>query len=591
MNSPTHIENSNCGGFPANTISSAVSSECSLDYKSASEKVHSADIIASDILRGTSVNYLYCGDNLHILRDYIQPDSVDLVYLDPPFKSDQNYNFLFREKDGSKSKSQIQAFTDTWEWNLESHRNYMAVVEKGGKISEALTLLRTFVGESDMLAYLAMMAPRLDELKRVLKPSGFIYLHCDPTASHYLKVLMDAIFGPSNFQNEIIWKRTTTKNDYVQGAKNWPRIHDVLLCYSKDSTEARFYQPFAMLDEKYIQSHYRLVDENGRHYQLDNLTAPGAGTRGHPRYEFMGVTRYWRYNQDKMEKLAAEGRVIQPRPGAVPRYKRYLDETKGVAVGDMWADISPVNSQAKERIGYPTQKPEALLNRMMEACTKEGDIVLDPFCGCGTAIEASKHAKRRWIGIDITRLAIGVVRKRLEKIGEYNGKTYKTIWEPLDLSGAEALALDDPFQFQDWVIRRLAGQISPQRSGDRGIDGILYFKDEPTSPLQKIIVSVKSGHTGPAHVRELHGTVNRERAAMGILVTLREPTKAMLRDAASCGVHRGLAGTYAKTQVVTVQQILDGKHHAMIPVLQRISGERRPVSSMGGQLELPGMAL
>ena len=304
-------------------------------------------------------NKLYCGDNLDVLRHCFANETVDLVYLDPPFKSDKNYNLLFREKDGSRSASQILAFEDTWEWNQEAERNFLEVSTTGGKLGELMGLFKAFLEKSDMLAYLAMMAPRLVQMRRVLKASGSIYLHCDPTASHYLKMLMDAVFGPENFQNEIIWKRTTTKNDYTQGAKNWPRIHDVILCYSKDSAKAIFKQPFSPLSEEYKKSHYHLRDEKGRQYQLDNLTAPGAGSRGHPKYEFMGVTRHWRYNKPKMEQLLTNGRIVQPSPGAVPRYKRYLDEMKGVAIGDMWWDIPPINSQAQERLGYPTQKPQA----------------------------------------------------------------------------------------------------------------------------------------------------------------------------------------------------------------------------------------
>jgi len=535
---------------------------------------------------------LFCGDNLEILREYIPSDSVNLVYLDPPFKSDQNYNLLFREKDGSRSTSQILAFEDTWEWNQESQKNFLAVIAEEGKLSEAMTELRTLLGETDMLAYLAMMAPRLVELRRVLKETGSLYLHCDPTASHYLKILLDAIFEPINFQNEIIWKRTTTKNDYAQGATNWPRVHDVLLCYGKCAPSAYFKQPFVPLEDKYIKSHYALADENGRHFQLDNLTAPRAGSRGHPQYEFMGVTRYWRYNKEKMVRLLAEGRIVQPRVGAVPRYKRYLDETKGVAISDMWWDIPPVNSQAEEREGYPTQKPQALLERIIAANSNPGDVILDPFCGCGTAIEAAQKLGRCWFGIDITRLAIKVVRDRLtRKFGTEIDKAYARIYEPRDQSGAEALAAEDPHQFQDWFVKKLGGVSAHHRRGaDRGVDGRLYFKDEPTGPLRQIIVSVKSGHITPAFVRELQGTAHRERAAMGVLAVLRTPTKAMLRDSASCGVYCGLTGTYPKTQIITVQQIFS-KHPLNLPPLQHF-GDRRAATAVptAVQIPLPGIA-
>jgi adenine specific DNA methylase Mod len=286
----------------------------------------------------------------------------------------------------------------------------------------------------------------------------------------------------SNFQNEIIWKRTTTKNDYVQGATNWPRIHDVIICYSKDAPNAAFSQPFSPLGEKYIESHYHLVDKKGRQYQLDNLTAPGAGMRGHPQYEFMGVTRYWRYNKDKMEKLLAERRVIQPRPGAVPRYKRYLDEMKGVALGDMWWDISAINSQAQERLGYPTQKPEALLERILNASSNEGDVILDPFCGCGTAIAVAERLKREWIGIDITHLAITLIKHRLfDAFGI--GVTYKVVGEPTSIPDAEELAQTDPYQFQWWALGLADARPVEQKKGaDKGIDGGYTSTMNPKPP-------------------------------------------------------------------------------------------------------------
>ena len=266
-------------------------------------------------------NTLFYGDNLDILREHIATETIDLVYLDPPFNSNRSYNVLFKDESGKESEAQITAFDDTWHWNYAAEETYNALVTDGPeRVSSMIKALRGFIGENQMMAYLVMMAARLVELHRVLKPTGTIYLHCDTTASHYLKVVMDSIFGVENFQNEISWKRTTTKSDFRQGAKNWPRIRDVILHYAKDiEKQAVFNQLFAPYSDEYIDDKYRLIDDAGRRYTLDNLTAPGAGSRGHPQYEFMGVTRFWRYNKEKMERLVAEGRIIQPRPGAVPR--------------------------------------------------------------------------------------------------------------------------------------------------------------------------------------------------------------------------------------------------------------------------------
>ena len=510
------------------------------------------------------MNQLYYGDNLNVLRDYIKDESVDLIYLDPPFNSRADYNVLFAEKDGTRSSSQITAFEDTWEWNIEVERVCQSVIESGGQVSVAMRAFRTLLGNSDMMAYLVMMAPRLIELKRVLKSTGSIYLHCDPTASHYLKLLMDSIFGGPCFLNEIIWKRTTTKNDWAQGAKNWPRIHDVILCYAKEASNSLFVQPFAPLSDEYVKSHYHLQDEGGRHYQLTDLTAPGSGMRGHPTYEFMGVTRYWRYNKEKMEGLLAEGRVVQPRPGAVPRYKRYLDEMNGVAVGDMWWDISAINSQAAERLGYPTQKPEALLERIIKASSNEGDVVLDPFCGCGTAVAAAQTLNRRWIGIDVTHLAIGLIKTRLQdKFGDAIKGTYEVHGEPTDLEGARRLAADDKFQFEAWALSlvgaRHAGQV--RRGADKGIDGRLFFHDDTSAKSKQIILSVKGGHTEHSHVRDLRGVLDREQAEIGVFITLEEPTKPMLKEAASAGFYKSPAfdQAFPRIQILTIEEMLAGK--------------------------------
>jgi site-specific DNA-methyltransferase (adenine-specific) len=512
----------------------------------------------------TDKNKLYYGDNYEVLQRYIKDESVDLIYLDPPFNSRQDYNVLFAEKDGSQSSSQIHAFEDTWEWNIDAERSYQHIVERGGRVADAMRAFRTFLGGSDMMAYLAMMAPRLVELRRVLKETGSIYLHCDPTASHYLKILMDAVFGPQSFRNEIIWKRTTTKNDYIQGATNWPRVHDVILDYGKHPHVAAFDQPFGEYDEDYVRSKYPHSDPDGRRYGLWDLTAPGSGMRGHPQYEFMGITRFWRYNKEKMENLAAEGRVVQPRPGAVPRYKRYLDEMKGVAITDVWPDIPPINSQAQERLGYPTQKPEALLERILKASSNEGDVVLDPFCGCGTTVQVAQRLNRRWIGIDITHLAINLIKTRLrDTFGEEIKNTYEVIGEPTDLEGARELASSpDKYQFQSWALGLCYARPAEgiKKGADRGIDGRLYFHDDESGESKQIIFSVKAGGVTASQVRDLRGVIEREKAEIGVFLTFEEPTGPMKREAAEAGLYTSAdRTTYPRIQILTIQQILDGK--------------------------------
>ena len=335
--------------------------------------------------------------------------SVDLIYLDPPFNSKANYAAPI----GSKAAG--AAFKDTWglddvnlAWHGEIKHEYHGMYS-------LLIATREIHGDS-MMSYLIYMAVRIMEMRWLLKSTGAIYLHCDPTASHYLKLLMDSVFGRANYINEIIWTRTVPKNDYLQGAVNWPRTRDVLLHYRVSSSYAGFNQPFSPLSKESADKQYRKVEpETGRRYQLTSLSAPGAGTRGHPQYEFLGVTRFWRYNEEKMNDLLKQGRVIQTGPGRVPRYKRYLDESKGVAIGDSWSDISAVQGQSRERVGYPTQKPLALLHRIIQASSEKGGMVLDPFCGCATACIAAEQLQREWAGIDISSKAADLVKDRMER--------------------------------------------------------------------------------------------------------------------------------------------------------------------------------
>jgi len=512
-------------------------------------------------------NQLYYGDNLTVLRDYIKDESVDLIYLDPPFNSRADYNVLFAEKDGTRSSSQITAFEDTWEWNIDAEHAFQSVVEGGGRVAEAMRAFRTFLGNSDMMAYLAMMAPRLIELRRVLKVTGSIYLHCDPTASHYLKILMDGVFGPQFFRNEIIWKRTSSHNDAAQGLTRFGKSHDSILFYSH-SIKPTWNLQFKPYDDSYLKQHYSNVDSaSGRRFKTSDLTAAKGG--GDTSYDWKGAKppngRFWAYSKANMELFDTEKRLTYAAKSGMPRLKHFLDEMSGVSLSDFWDDIPPINSQAQERLGYPTQKPEALLERIIKASSNEGDVVLDPFCGCGTAVAAAQSLNRRWIGIDVTHLAIGLIKTRLhDKFGESIKGTYEIHGEPTDLSGARKLAEDDKFQFEAWALSlvgaRPAGQV--RRGADKGIDGRLYFHDDSSGKSKQVILSVKGGHVEHSHVRDLRGVLDRETAEIGVLITLEPATKPMLVEAASARFYKSPAyqdRAFPRIQILTIEEILAGK--------------------------------
>ena len=508
-------------------------------------------------------NQLYYGDNLTVLREHIKDESVDLIYLDPPFNSRQDYNVLFAEKDGTRSSSQIMAFEDTWEWNMDAEAAYEEIVERGGRVSDAMRAFRTFLGHSDMMAYLAMMAPRLIELHRVLKETGSIYLHCDPTASHYLKMLMDAVFSPQYFLSEVIWKRTSAHSS----AKRYGPIHDVLIFYSR--TDAYIWNDlFTEYDDYYLSQFYTHKDADGRVWRRSDLT--GAGIRhGETGLPWRGVEvtpkgRHWFVPPSELDKLDAAGKIHWPKKvGGVPMLKRYSDEQAGVPLQDVWTDIRPMHNLAAERLGYQTQKPEALLERIINASSNEGDTVLDPFCGCGTAIAVAQRLNRRWIGIDITHLAIGLIKKRLDDaFGVEVRETYEVIGEPVDLKGAEALAKEDPYQFQWWALSLVGARpLEKKKGADQGIDGRLLFHDEKGGKTKTIILSVKSGHVQAAYVRDLRGVIEREKAEIGVLITMEAPTKPMLKEAAEAGFYRppGLADKYPRIQILSIEELLAAK--------------------------------
>jgi DNA modification methylase len=513
------------------------------------------------------MNQLFYGDNLDVLRQHVKDESVDLVYLDPPFNSNQDYNVLFAERDGSRAAAQIKAFVDTWRWDEGAARAYQETVEAGGRVSQALQAFRTFLGESDMLAYLAMMAPRLVELRRVMKPTASIYLHCDPTASHYLKMLMDSVFGPENFIAEITWKRTNVHSD----AKRWSPVADVILQFGR--TQNVTWKPsYQAYDEEYLRVKYRYVDDDGRRYQLDNMTSPKP--RPNMTYEWRGFPSPplgWRYERATMERLHKEGRIWYPADkGKRPRLKRYLDEMKGTILGNVWTDIDPINSQAQERLGYPTQKPVALLERILSASSNPGDVVLDPFCGCGTTIDAAQKLGRQWIGIDVTHLAINLIKTRLrDSYGEDIAKTYTVVGEPTTAEGAEDLAQSDPYQFQWWALGLVGARPVEQKKGaDKGIDGRIFFHDEQGGPTRQIVLSVKAGGLHATYVRDLAGVIGREHAEIGVLLSLEEPTKPMRKEAASAGFYSSPWGQHPRIQLLTVGELLAGKRIDCPPLRQ-----------------------
>ncbi|MBN2209447.1 MAG: restriction endonuclease [Candidatus Coatesbacteria bacterium] len=518
-------------------------------------------------------NLLFYGDNLDVLRRHLKDESVDLSYLDPPFNSNQTYNVLFAEKNGSESAAQMNAFKDTWHWNLQAAEAYEEVVEGGGDVSETMQAFRRLLSSSDMMAYVTMMAPRLKELHRVLKPTGSVYLHCDPTAGHYLKLLMDAVFGPKNFRNEIVWKRTSGHSD----AKRCGRIHDTILFYAK-SDASRWNRTRQSYDRDYVDQYYRHKDEDGRRWMSDNLSAAGLTGRGYE-YDWKGEQRVWRCPQKTMERLDRQGRLHYTSQG-IPRLKRYLDESKGMPLQDVWYDVQPLRSWHVERLGYPTQKPEALLERIINASSNEGDVVLDPFCGCGTTIAAAQRLNRRWIGVDVTHLAVTLIKFRLRDTFGDN-VSYEIIGEPTSVSGAMALAKENPYQFQWWALGLVGARpVEEKKGADKGIDGRLYFHDEAKGGKTKqIIFSVKAGHVSVSHVRDLRGVVEREGAQIGMLVTMFPPTKAMADEALSAGFYESPTwqSRHPCIQILTLEDLMRGKGVDCPPLrLTNVTFKRAP---------------
>lgn len=497
---------------------------------------------------GKPMNSLHFGDNLTVLRTpgLVKDESVDLIYLDPPFNSNANYSVIFADKAGSMSEAQAEAFKDTWSWGPTAAKAYDDLMNMRNELSILMEALRKWHGTNGMLAYLSMMAVRLVELYRVLKPTGSLYLHCDPTASHYLKIIMDAIFGSKNYRNEVIW-------DYSFRLMDLPRFfnrkHDVILFYAK-SDEAFFKMPKTEWTREDLQKSRKQkihIDDAGDEW----IWMPGG--RGNSKSKLRRV-----------EEIIASGK----------------------AISDVWP-IPIISSSSRERVGYPTQKPLALLERIIQASSKEGAVILDPFCGCGTTIEAAERLNRKWVGIDITHYAVTVIQTRLEK--RRPDAKFSIFGRPTDLSGAYDLAERDKYQFQWWAAWKLGAQTyESKKGGDKGIDGNIYFANGPYG-LGRIIISVKGGNnTGPAMVRELAGTVDREGAEMGVLVTLNSPTRGMMADAANYGfVSKTPHGRLPKIQIITAEDLVDGRFPNMPPLpVPESASHVRPRKRDKDQLEL-----
>ncbi|MBI2166186.1 MAG: restriction endonuclease [Chloroflexi bacterium] len=515
-----------------------------------------------------AANTLYYGDNLDILRRYIDDESVDLIYLDPPFNSSASYNVLFREPSGEGSAAQIKAFEDTWTWGDEAELAYRQLL--GSPLASAMTKeivssLRKALGDRNaMTAYLVMMAVRLVELRRVLKPTGSLYLHCDPTASHYLKVVLDSIFGKENFRNEIAWQRTGAHND----AKRYGAVSDRLLFYSK-SNKWTWNPQYTEYTPEYIKERYHYVEESsGRLFWPNQMTGAGQG----PARMIGGQLReppsdrHWAYTQEDIDRLETEGRIYWSTNGA-PYIKNYLDERKGRPLQDVWTDVVMTKS-GQERLGYPTQKPLALLERIIQASSNEGEVVLDPFCGCGTAVAAAHKLDRRWIGIDITHLAIALMKSRMKDMFNLEPKRdYQVVGEPVDAEGARQLWLENHYQFQYWAVSLLTGQPRQQdkKGADRGIDGVIFFLDGPRRSAHKAIIQVKGGHVTSSQIRDLKGVLEREGAALGLFITLEDSTRDMRVEAASAGLFRSdlMERDYPRVQIRTVAELLEGRGFEM----------------------------
>jgi DNA modification methylase len=551
-------------------------------------------------------NTLFYGDNLSILQQHIGDATVDLVYLDPPFNSNRDYNVLFKEQSGKESPAQIKAFGDTWNWAgaAEAWADFPTLCP----VPKVIELMRGFhntLGENDVMAYLVMMAPRLYHLWRVLKPTGSLYLHCDPTASHYLKLVLDAIFGAKNYRNEISWKRSSAHSDTKQGMRRCGRIRDIIFYYTKSDAYHwnTLYTPYTA---EYLTSEYRHIAPNGRRYKETDLTAakPGGDTKydwyvkreaaaggrwtadleeefrnPKPGWTYKAVPPYngrsWAYSKANLRQFVLSGHIIHRETG-IPRLMQFADEMPGIPLQDAWDDIPPASGA--QWLGYPTQKPIALLERIINASSNPGDVVLDPFCGCGTAIVAAQKLGRQWLGIDVTPIATSLIQKRLFDMFEARdvrllsaadkasaatlARAFQVEGLPTDEAGAKAMFEADHKKFEMWAVGLVPAIPQEKKGADGGIDGLAYF-DVGAKDLTKAVVQVKGGKAGAPDVQQLVGAMSKTGAALGFFVTLEKPTGKMFAEALSAGYYKAKTGVGRQVpamQIRTVGELLAGNH-------------------------------
>jgi len=529
-------------------------------------------------------NTLFYGDNLSILQQHVLDVSVDLCYLDPPFNSNRDYNVLFREQSGRESPAQIKAFGDTWNWAgaAEAWAEFAALCP----VPKVIELMRGFhntLGENDVMAYLVMMAPRLYHLWRVLKPTGSLYLHCDPTASHYLKLILDGIFGAKNYRNEITWKRNFTKKGSQHEMTRFANNADIIFFYGK-SRETPFRTQYFAKPLEEVADLYDKVDEQGRRFKSEPIELPGMMARANLVYEFMGYTPIhgWMMSREKLQELDDAGKLYFTKNGK-PRRKNFLEDYVGTQVDNIWTDILPVGQKQSEGQGYPTQKPIALLERIINASSNPGDVVLDPFCGCGTAIVAAQKLGRQWLGIDVTPIATSLIQKRLfdqfeardirllSAADKANAVTLARAFSveglPTDETGARAMFEADHKKFEMWAVGLVPAIPQEKKGADGGIDGLAYF-DVGAKELTKAVIQVKGGKVGSPGVQQLRGAMSGLNAALGFYVTLEAPTRNMKAEALSAGYYKAATGVGRQVpamQIRTIAELLDG-HGFEFPV-------------------------
>ena len=546
-------------------------------------------------------NKLYYGDCLTIMRDHMKLGSVDLIYLDPPFKSNRDYNVIYKDETGRALPDQVNAFCDLWELDEQRERALRAMpvlMREAGIEDETVEFWRLWMNalrgtQPELLAYLSYMVERLLLMKGILKPTGSIYLHCDPTASHYVKVMMDAVFDHDCFQNEITWRRYNRPKGSQHRAKRYGRSSDIILFYARGNDHTFNADVIRVpLSEGEIENRFPNDDAKGRFMSGPLLRSCSMGDRPNLVFEFQGYTPGpfgWRMQRDKLQAIYDGGDFYFTSNG-VPRRKFRPGKEPGEIVDNIWTDIVALGSQDQERMGYATQKPLALLERIIAASTNPGDVVFDPFCGCATTLEAAHRLDRRWIGIDIAIHAIKrVAKKRLqERLRLAEGEHFTIEGVPRDLEAARDLWTRDKYHFQKWAVEQIDGFVTTKRTADGGVDGRLYFAMPENDarqrrPLESMAIEVKGGkNVGINVVRELRGVLDNDQALMAGLIVM-EPLgerkernfRKFMADAGDLDV---LGMKYARMQLLTVEDVLEGKRFHTPGAVGRVDQAALPLS-------------